>query len=288
MRIVHVSDLHLTKPFEFGAFWGKRLLGSLSWFRKKQFEHKLTTLEMVFQQLLSENPDIVAITGDLVQLGLAKEIISAKNWLSDQVKDVEIIIVPGNHDIYASESLNNILTQWSKFLKLDEPYHDKFPSCALYGDLVLFGLCSALPTPFWSAQGFIDHEQFYRLELLMEKYSDKFKCVLLHHPPTSIAISKRKALINSEQLQNLFYKFSVELVIHGHSHKNGSYVLGDVTRVFSISSASKVSVDEAPSYRVFDITKADKNYNVKASLKSLNKSGDNMNVEELDEWQVFK
>ena len=100
MRLVHLTDLHMTEPLGFSRFWGKRSLGYFSWRRRRRFIHTKEVLDLITESVLSDDPDLITITGDLVQLGLPGEIREAKAWLRNLSKKAKVFVVPGNHDIY--------------------------------------------------------------------------------------------------------------------------------------------------------------------------------------------
>ena len=84
MRIVHLTDPHLSQLDDqrFWALTGKRRLGYLSWMRRRRHRHRRDILARIAAGARAEGPDLVAVTGDLVQLGLAGEIDEAAQWLA--------------------------------------------------------------------------------------------------------------------------------------------------------------------------------------------------------------
>ena len=85
-------------------YFSKRALGLLSWTKRRQFQHSNQFLEVLIDDIKREDPDLIVITGDIVQLGTELEIQSAKNWLLELFGDLPIMIVPGNHDNYSRDS----------------------------------------------------------------------------------------------------------------------------------------------------------------------------------------
>ena len=99
MRFIHLTDLHASNP-GIKNYFSKRALGLLSWTKRRQFQHSNEFLEVLADDIKREDPDLIIITGDIVQLGTELEIQLAKNWLLELFGGLPIMIVPGNHDNY--------------------------------------------------------------------------------------------------------------------------------------------------------------------------------------------
>ena len=91
-------------------YFSKRALGLLSWTKRRQFQHSNEFLEVLADDIKREDPDLIVITGDIVQLGTELEIQLAKNWLLELFGDLPIMIVPGNHDNYSRDSFKFLLS----------------------------------------------------------------------------------------------------------------------------------------------------------------------------------
>ncbi|NMA37110.1 MAG: DNA repair exonuclease [Papillibacter sp.] len=92
VRILHAADFHLDSPF-----------ASLSWEKAaERRKEQRRLLEQIAQ--LSENVDIVLLSGDLFDSGRAYgETVEALGSFFDAVK-AKIFIAPGNHDYYAPKN----------------------------------------------------------------------------------------------------------------------------------------------------------------------------------------
>ena len=161
MRFIHLTDLHASNPGKKNYF-SKRALGLLSWTKRRQFQHSNEFLEVLADDIKREDPDLIIITGDIVQLGTELEIQLAKNWLLELFGGLPIMIVPGNHDNYARDSFKFLLKYWSEFLHV----FPEFPSVRQFKNLTLVGLMSAQPMPFWSARGDLGVRQLAKLKKL--------------------------------------------------------------------------------------------------------------------------
>ena len=91
----------------------------------------------------------------------------------------------------------------------------------LANSLVMVRACSALPTLPLLASGALGGEQLERLEKLLSGLTDSGLCrvVLIHHPPTPGAVSRRRALRDSEAFRRVLCRAGAELVLHGHGHR---------------------------------------------------------------------
>ena len=54
----------------------------------------------VVADMLAHRPDHIAVTGDLINLGLPAEFEAARAWLQGLGAPDKVTVIPGNHDIY--------------------------------------------------------------------------------------------------------------------------------------------------------------------------------------------
>ena len=131
----------MTEPRTFSRFWGKRCLGYFSWRRRRRFIHNPKVLDLITELVLSEAPDLVAITGDLVQLGSVEEIKEAASWLRQLSKETKVFVVPGNHDVYVKSSVKLIREFWGPYIHLvDNSFR--------IGDVILKGIRLNVPCKY--------------------------------------------------------------------------------------------------------------------------------------------
>jgi 3',5'-cyclic AMP phosphodiesterase CpdA len=288
LRLVHLTDPHLS-ALDGHSFWsleGKRKLGYLSWMRRRRHHHRREMLDRVCAAVRDERPDVVAITGDLVQLGLADEIAAATAWLAG-FGDTAIVLVPGNHDAYRADAAASIRGAWAQYFGLSnatDAADADFPSVRAVQGCTVIGLSSASPQPFWSAAGEIGTEQLRRLDAILGRSTGSLRCVLLHHPPLVGQCARRKALVDAAALSALLDRHGVEIVLHGHVHRNETHLLGVRTRVLATASASNVATHARASYRVFDIVSSSAGWEVSSLLKSLPGTGPAQTVASFD-WE---
>src|SRR5690606_27905453 len=95
-------------------------------------------------------PDHIALTGDLVNLALDREIEMARLWLEGLGTPQNISVVPGNHDAYVPHALNKACCAWGAYMASDgaEPITNRhqFPFLRVRGPLAIIGISSARAT----------------------------------------------------------------------------------------------------------------------------------------------
>jgi 3',5'-cyclic AMP phosphodiesterase CpdA len=274
MRIIHLTDPHLSRlpSFSAGRFlFTKRFFGALSWSRRKH-HHLRAQLDLLMKEIQIEAPDLIICTGDLVQIGTEEEVVQAKGWLNELSSICRVVLVPGNHDCYQHDSHDYIMKHWaSDFFGLSLG-GDDFPSMFRSGAITFIGLSSAQAEPFWSARGSLGKRQLRRLEDILDDSSDGFRCVFLHHPPIPGRCANRKSLRDANLLSELLKTKKVEMVLHGHVHRNQMYSANEYTKVFATASASNVAKSAPASYRVFEVEKLSDDWIVREQLKVLDPS----------------
>ena len=83
ITLAHISDVHLAPlpPVRWGELMNKRLTGYLNWRLRRHTSLSGDGLHNLVQHMKEQSPDFVAVTGDLVNLGLEAEANIAWNWL---------------------------------------------------------------------------------------------------------------------------------------------------------------------------------------------------------------
>ena len=147
MRLVHLTDPHLTSPPAWPSLagrshYGKRYLGYLSWARKRRHHLRPEWLTELCAAAAAERPDQWLLSGDLAQIGTAEEIRAAGSWLRGLAPAESLLLVPGNHDVYSAESWTCIQREWQPYL----PEGDGYPLIRTDSEVTVFGLNSAVPT----------------------------------------------------------------------------------------------------------------------------------------------
>ena len=118
MRLIHVTDPHLSTLDDerLASLSGKRWSGYLSWRKNRRKQYLPSVLEKLTEAVRTEKADQVLCTGDLVHIGLATEIAQATQWLTTLAPVEQLMLVPGNHDVYARGSAESVFEDWSDYL----------------------------------------------------------------------------------------------------------------------------------------------------------------------------
>lgn len=237
--IAHISDLHLPIPGLLPPrHWTvKRGLGYINWHRRRKRRFRRETVDSLTADLLSQQVDHIAVTGDLANIGLPVELEVGLEWLKGLGAPDRVTVVPGNHDLYVPLRSDPGVGRWSAYMTSDAlglELADKlrldasteavaFPFVRRVGPSVaLIGLNSSRPMPFYSAQGEMGRGQLQRLEKVLAKLREMhlMRVVLIHHPPLSHQARPLRALRDGDALGAVLRRTGAELILHGHNHTN--------------------------------------------------------------------
>jgi len=275
MRLIHVTDPHLSSldDEKFSSLSGKRRSGYLSWRKNRRKQYLPSVLDKLSGAVRAEKPDQVLCTGDLVHIGLATEIAQATEWLTSFAPAEQLMLVPGNHDIYAGGSAETVFEAWSDYLfqTVQPPgpggVTGQFPTVRKLGRINLIGLSTACVTPIFMATGKLGNEQLRRLGALLQRAAaeEQMVVLLIHHPPLPGMTKWRKALKDAAALETVLRQYPPALIFYGHLHHNLEQTWGD-TRIYCTAAASSVS---DASYRVMDIEDRGNYWVFEASLKTV-------------------
>jgi 3',5'-cyclic AMP phosphodiesterase CpdA len=219
--LAHLSDPHLALPTpRWTELIGKRVTGYINWQKKRRFIHDAATLAAIVADAKAQNPDHIAVTGDIANIGLAAEFPQGRNWLERLGSNQDVTFVPGNHDIYVKEAAVFVARQWGAYMSDDEGI-DGFPFVRRRGDVALIGLSTSVPTAPFLATGWLGAKQLAELAATLNKLSAEnvFRIVLIHHPPTTEA-AQHKRLLDAHVLKRVIAVHGAELLLHGHDHRH--------------------------------------------------------------------
>jgi len=225
VRIAHLSDPHLgplPKP-HWRDLMGKRLTGYLNWQRGRADHHRMDVLDRLLDDIARAEVDHVAVTGDLINIGLADEYKAARTFLWRVGPPDRVSFVPGNHDAYMRETVPGIVHHWRPWFLGDGVGENDggyaFPFTRVRGNVALIGVNSGVPTAPFLATGFLGSRQIAALADELEALGQRglARVVLIHHPPFDIGFQKR--LGDHRELAGMLAKVGAEAVLHGHTHK---------------------------------------------------------------------
>jgi 3',5'-cyclic AMP phosphodiesterase CpdA len=222
-HFAHISDPHLTtlEGVRGRQLLNKRLLGYLSWRRKRRFQHRREVLTALQHDLQARPVEQLLVTGDLTFVGLPEEFAQARAWLQQLGDPRQVAVVPGNHDALVKTPWQDTFALWEDYLASDEPVTPRFPSLRVRGAVAYLGLSSACPTPPFMATGTIGMVQLAHLPRLLEatRKQGLFRVIYLHHSPLTGTEKWRKRLTDAAALEALIEAHGAELVLHGHGHR---------------------------------------------------------------------
>ncbi len=276
--VAHLSDVHLPMPPAPGIvpLLNKRLLGYLSWRLRRHRIHRPEVLEALRQDLRTQAPDHIAVTGDLVNISLPAEFQQAAAWLPRLGPPDRVTVIPGNHDAYIGVPWAGSWSLWAPYMasetaegKVIAPtgFAD-FPLVRRRGPVALIGLTTAVPTRLWMATGELGSGQVAAFADRLEELGREglFRIVLIHHPPIAGTAKPRKSLVDAELFRGAIETVGAELVLHGHDHR---FRFGDlmgphgpvpVVGVASASAAAAAPRTPSSEYHLCDIKRTDESW----------------------------
>lgn len=230
--LAHLSDPHLTSldSVQPQQLLNKRLMGYLSWRRKRRHEHRREVIDALLTDMQDQVPEHLVITGDLTHLGTPAECQEARRWLRRLGPPERVTVVPGNHDAYARDAWADTIGQWSPYMRGDRQQDlgpEDFPCLRRRGPLALIGVNTARPTLPLMATGRVGDAQLERLreQLLQTREEDRCRVLLLHHPVNNGVVSRRKELDDAAALREVLAETGAELILHGHGHEGGQHTV---------------------------------------------------------------
>ena len=159
--LAHLSDPHIgpLPRANMRELAGKRMLGWLNWNRGRRETHRMDILDQLLADMHAQEPDHIALTGDVVNLALPGEYPPARAFLERVGKPDALSVVPGNHDAYTKGGAVRLLSEFDPWMRgdkdgahpLDET--ERFPYIRIRGRVALIGLSSAVPTAPFMATG---------------------------------------------------------------------------------------------------------------------------------------
>lgn len=261
VTLAHLSDAHIAPLPDLG--WRhlnlKRGLGYLNWRRHRRHTHRRDALDAIVKDMQAQQPDHIAITGDLINLGLPDEYAAARDWLQTVGAPDRVTLVPGNHDIYTTLRNDAGVARWAAYMAhdawgqalaqdvapCDRVTHRQtassssgsacsgplFPFVRRVGPVALIGLNSAIETPPFVAAGELGGRQREALETLLPRLAadGMIRVLMIHHPPLSQLAPRSRGLRDAPELSRILARHGAELVLHGHNHIDSEVLLPRLT-----------------------------------------------------------
>ena len=276
--LAHFTDVHLSPIVGFRPrYWNvKRALGFGNWQRGRKSVHSRDVADRLITDAKALRADHIAITGDLINLGLPGEYAAALDWLKSVGPPGTVTVVPGNHDIYSRIHGDAGIARWAAYMGGDADTH-AFPFVRRVGPLTLIGLNSAHETPPFVASGRLGPDQIEVARDLLDRLVDEgaIRVVLIHHPPLSGLATARRGLRDVKHFERMLQKSGAELVLYGHNHTPHLTWLATATGPAAViggasASAARVHKDEPLArYNLFTFFKSDQGLRMRQTVRGL-------------------
>jgi 3',5'-cyclic AMP phosphodiesterase CpdA len=261
--LAHLSDIHLgpLPKVKRRDLMSKRMLGYVNWHRGRKYVHRREILDLITRDIVEQEPDHIAVTGDLVNLGLPEEFLRAAEWLHHLGPPDKVTAIPGNHDAYVRLHPEAGTGHWRSYMEanaegeaLFATPQKRFPFVRRFGDVALVALSSAIPTMPFIAAGKVGSPQREQLGAALDalKAEGLFRVVLIHHPPLRRQAGWHRGLRDAGKFKKILHQHGAELVLHGHNHEQTVLEFPTATGdaiIVGVPSASEAVEGRAPAAR---------------------------------------
>ncbi|HTR13836.1 MAG TPA: metallophosphoesterase [Roseiarcus sp.] len=256
--IAHITDPHLAPaPMPgFADFRLKRFMGYVNWKRGRERRNDMEMLARLVADMLSQRADHVAVTGDLVNIGMPAEFRAAAAWMAALGDPADVSFVPGNHDAYVRAALPMLKTTFEPWTTGDSG-SSAFPFLRVRGEIAIIGLSSGVPTAPLMATGRLGPRQIEAFDALLRETGRQglARVVLIHHPPLRRGEPPLRGLTDAAAFERVVRERGAEAILHGHTHKQlvralpsrGTKAAGGAVPVLGAPSAAAAARD--PRYR---------------------------------------
>ena len=282
--IAHISDVHLGPAPMPGLreLTAKRFMGYVNWKRGRERRNDMAMLGRLVADMLAQTPDHIAVTGDLVNIGLDSEFARAAQWMEGLGAPRDVSFTPGNHDAYVAAAMPALTRLFAPWTTSDHPCGgETFPYLRVRDGIALIGLSSGVPTGPFMATGTLGSRQLHDLgELLRETAArDLARVVLIHHPPLSRGSNAMRSLTDAREFERIVAERGAEAILHGHAHKRlvhrirspqARTVSGDTPVLGAPSAAADArSLSERAAYHLVRLERVGDRWRVSARSRGL-------------------
>ena len=265
LRILHFSDVHLPPPP--GAFrtpeifHPKRLVALLNFYlrRNAKYADALQKLNGLRDFLVREPVDYLLYTGDTLNFGLEREFTAAAPRLAETLALARhgSLAVPGNHDLYARDSLAHHRQHFAAQFRSDLPEAvtpTGYPLVRWMGDdAVAIAFNTARPRfAFWNSSGRVPALELDALRHLLDRpdIATRRHVFLMTHYPFDEA-GYFHGLRNSRALLKILHGRDNLVLLHGHNHRPYTHLVhGTAIPLYCAGSLSKAGGE---SFWLFDL-----------------------------------
>ena len=220
--IAHITDPHLgPAPLPGPAdFRLKRFMGYVNWKRGRERLNDMALLSRLVEDLRAQRCDHVAVTGDLVNIGMPAEFRRAAVWMETLGSPADVSFVPGNHDAYVRAAMPMLAATFEPWTTGDSGA-SSFPYLRVRGQVAIIGLSSGVPTAPLMATGRLGPRQLEDLAALLDETGGRgfARVVLIHHPPLVRGAPPLRGLTDAAAFERIVRDHGAEAILHGHTHK---------------------------------------------------------------------
>jgi len=223
LLLAHLSDAHigpLPRPHR-RELLGKRITGYMNWQRGRSLTHSMDVLAAIVADIHAQKPDHIAMTGDILNIGLKAEFPFAAAWLETLGPPDKVSFVPGNHDAYTRGSMPHVASTFAKWTTSDATGESGFPYLRMRNGIALIGLSSGVPTAPFLASGRLGSKQRGRLDALLADLArqNMARVIMVHHPPNRGGGGAGRSLTDRREFEEIVSRRGAHLVVHGHNHR---------------------------------------------------------------------
>jgi 3',5'-cyclic AMP phosphodiesterase CpdA len=275
--LAHLSDPHigpLPRP-RLRELAGKRLTGYLNWQQRSAFQD-MDVLNRLVADLKAQKPDHIAMTGDIMNIGLPAEFPRARAWLETLGDPHDVSFVPGNHDAYVKGSMPWLAGTFGPWTSDEDRVHAAYPYMRVRGEVAIIGLSSGVPTAPFIASGRLGRIQRAAFARLLDEAAARglARVVLIHHPPYRKGATPGRGLTDSRAFGAIVARHGADLILHGHNHRSHVARLrapGGEALVVGVGSASAVpgTPRHRAIYHLYRIARARGRWEVTTSARGL-------------------
>ena len=229
LLLAHLTDAHigpLPRVLR-RELMSKRITGYINFKVGRDRVHDMDVLARLVSDMLAHRPDHVAMTGDILNIGLQAEFPLARAWLETLGHPEQVSFAPGNHDAYIRSTLAHLMQTFAPYCRDDgaaENVRSHFPYVRVRQGVALIGLSTGVPTAPFIASGRLGKEQIAALAgaLARAKEQGLARVIMMHHPPVKAAA---RGLTDVRAFEAVLRQHGADLVLHGHNHSASVHYL---------------------------------------------------------------
>jgi len=174
-------------------------------------------VEVFYQEIERQKPDLVVLSGDFTQVGSVAEFKLARDFIKRITAPV--FVVPGNHDIPRYNLWERLTDPIKRYRDYIAPMQDIVHENA---DCFIVGINTARPfLPHWNwANGMISQDQVQFVENhFRHADNDKVRIFVCHHPLLNVKGAPIDTVVwGSTDLLRVLEDQHVDVVLTGHLH----------------------------------------------------------------------